>query len=130
LLSAPLLIGCDLSKLDDFTLNLLTNDEVLDLDQDPLGKQAQQIIKKDNYQVWTKDLEYGNKAIGIFNLSEEYQNISVSWNEIGGFGGVIINRLSVRDLWRQKDLGIFEKTFTTKVAPHGVTLITATPFLR
>ena len=101
MLSAPLLIGCDISKMDDFTVNLLTNDEVLALDQDPLGKQAQQIIKKDSYQVWIKELEDGNKAIGIFNLSDQYQKIFVNW----------------------KDLGIFENSFATKVAPHGVTLI-------
>jgi len=125
LLSAPLLIGCDLSKLDDFTLNLLTNDEVLAIDQDPLGKQAQQVIKKDNYQVWVKELEDGNKAIGIFNLSDDYQNISFNWSEVGFF-----NKQKIRDLWRQKDLGIFENSFTTKVAPHGVTLIKATSFLK
>jgi hypothetical protein len=118
LLSAPLLIGCDLSKLDAFTLNLLTNDEVLAIDQDVLGKQARQIIKKDDHQVWVKELEDGNKAIGIFNLSDDYQNISVNWNEIG-----LPAKQKARDLWRQKDLGVFENSFTTKVAPHGVTLI-------
>jgi len=125
LLSAPLLIGCDLSKLDDFTLNLLTNDEVLALDQDALGKQAKQIIKNENYQVWVKELEDGNKSIGIFNLSDQYQTISVNWIELG-----LTSKLKVRDLWRQKDMGIFENSFTTKVAPHGVTLIKGNIFLR
>lgn len=118
LLSAPLLIGCDISKLDDFTLNLLTNDEVLAVDQDPLGNQAKQIIKKDNYQVWMKVMEDGSYAIGIFNLGESYQNISVSSAELG-----IDSRSEVRDLWRQKDLGPFGFSFTTRVPPHGVTLI-------
>lgn len=125
LLSAPLLIGCDLSQLDDFTLNLLTNDEVLAIDQDILGKQAQQIIKQDSYQVWVKDLEDGNKAMGIFNLSDDYQDISFNWSEVGSPG-----KQKARDLWRQKDLGVFEKSFTTKVSPHGVTLIKAAPFSR
>jgi len=125
LLSSPLLIGCDLSKLDDFTLNLLTNDEVLALDQEALGKQARQIIKKDGYQVWVKELEDGNKAIGIFNLGDDYQNVSVNWSELG-----LPAKEKIRDLWRQKDLGIFESSFTTKVAPHGVTLIKATGFLK
>lgn len=120
LLSAPLLIGCDMSQLDDFTLNLLTNDEVLAIDQDPLGKQARQLIKKDNYQIWVKEMEDGSKAVGIFNLSDEFQNISFAWNEIGMKGNY-----KVRDLWRQKDLGSFGSSFTTKVAPHGVTLIKA-----
>ena len=118
LLSAPLLIGCDISKLDGFTLNLLTNDEVLALDQDPLGKQARQVIQKESYQVWMKELEDGNKAIGIFNLGDDYQTISVNWNELD-----LANKQKIRDLWRQKDLGIIENSFTTKVAPHGVTLV-------
>ena len=122
LLSAPLLIGCDMSQLDDFTLNLLTNDEVLAIDQDPLGKQARQIIKKDKYQVWAKEMEDGSKAIGVFNLSDEFQNISFAWNEIG-----MKENYKVRDLWRQKDLGRYESEFATQIAPHGVTLVRIKP---
>ncbi len=121
LLSAPLLIGCDISRMDDFTVNLLSNDEVLALDQDPLGKQAQQKIKKDNYRVWVKDLEDGNKAVGIFNLSGSYQTISVSWKSL-----MLSSNKKVRDLWRQKDLGAFNDVFKTRVAPHGVILIKVT----
>lgn len=118
LLSAPLLIGCDISKMDDFTLNLLTNDEVIEVDQNPLGNQAKQMIKKDNYQVWMKDMEDGSYAIGIFNLDDSYQTISVNSADLG-----IDSRSEVRDLWRQKDLGAFGFSFSTKVPPHGVTLI-------
>jgi hypothetical protein len=119
LLSAPLLIGCDISKIDNFTLNLLSNDEVLALDQDALGKQAQQVLKTDDYQIWMKELEDGTHAIGIFNLSEKYQSINVNWDQIG-----LKNvSLKVRDLWRQKDLGDFKNNFSTKVPPHGVTLV-------
>ena len=118
LLSAPLLIGCDISKLDDFTLNLLTNDEVIAVDQDVLGKQAQQLIKKDTYQVWMKKLENGTYAIGIFNTSEESQNISFKWSDLG-----IKGSNKIRDLWRQQDSSVSPVEFSGKVAPHGVTLI-------
>lgn len=121
LLSAPLLIGCDISKLDDFTLNLLTNDEVLAVNQDPLGKQARQVVANIDYQVWVKELEDGTKAIGIFNLTEEHTNITINWNEMG-----MSNKCKVRDLWRQKDLGSFKESFATKVVPHGVILIKVT----
>ena len=121
LLSAPLLIGCDISKLDDFTLNLLTNDEVLAVDQDPLGKQARQVIANIDYQVWEKELEDGTKAIGIFNLTEDHMNITINWDEMG-----MSNKCKVRDLWRQKDLGSFKESFSTKVVPHGVVLIKVT----
>jgi hypothetical protein len=117
LLSAPLLIGCDISRMDDFTLNLLTNDEVLAIDQDPLGKQAERKIKKPGYQVWLKRLEDGNYAAGIFNLSKSYQTISLHWGDIGLSG-----MYRIRDVWRQKDIGL-ASSFTTKVPPHGVMLV-------
>jgi alpha-galactosidase len=118
LLSAPLLIGCDISQMDDFTLNLLTNDEVLAIDQDLLGKQAQQKIKKINYQVWVKQLEDSSYAVGIFNLSKTYQIITVNWKDAGLKGNY-----RARDLWQQKDLGFFKASFAAKVSPHGVILL-------
>jgi alpha-galactosidase len=123
LLSAPLLLGCDLSKLDAFTLNLLTNDEVIAVDQDPLGKQARQVIKKDSLQVWVKELEDGTKAVGIFNLQSDFHPITLKWEEIGLQGGI-----RVRDLWQQKDLGIKENGYTVTIAPHGVNLIKISGF--
>jgi len=117
LLSAPLLIGCDVSKLDDFTLNLLTNDEVLAIDQDALGKQAQQKVKTNNYEILVKEVVDGKKAIGIFNLSDDYQNIQLNFSDIGLQGN-----FTVRDLWRQKNIGVAQK-YNSKVPPHGVTLI-------
>lgn len=118
LLSAPLLIGCDLGKLDDFTLNLLTNDEVIAVDQDPLGMQARRLLRTDTYQVWMKELDDGSKAIGIFNLSDKDDVVRFYWNELG-----LSKNQKVRDLWRQKDIGNFSTMFSTKVASHGVTLI-------
>ena len=123
LLSAPLLIGCDISQLDDFTLNLLTNDEVIAVDQDVLGKQAQQMVANNSYQVWMKALEDGGYAVGIFNLKNDYQTVTLKWDEIG------LNTTGdkkIRDLWRQKDLGVFKDSFSTNVAPHGVTLVKIT----
>jgi len=122
MLSAPLLIGCDLSKLDDFTLNLLTNDEVIAIDQDRLGKQARQVMKTDDYQVWMKDLEDGGKAIAVFNLTDNDNVIRFYWNNLG-----LTENHQVRDLWRQKDLGNYPTMFSSKVAPHGVTLIKIKP---
>jgi hypothetical protein len=121
LLNAPLLIGCDISKLDPFTLNLLTNDEVIAVNQDALGRQAQQLIKNDSFQVWVKELQDGSKAIGIFNMSNDYRKLSVNWNDI---------RTSpiqqVRDLWRQKNIGIIKNTYTVSIPPHGVNMIKVT----
>jgi hypothetical protein len=121
LLSAPLLIGCDLTRLDDFTLNLLTNDEALALDQDPLGKQAVQKISKKNIRVWVKELEDGNTAVGIFNLGPKREKFSLSFSEIG-----VRPEAAIRDLWRQKDLGMFNGKFETAVEGHGVRLLKIT----
>lgn len=121
LLAAPLLIGCDLEKLDDFTLNLLSNDEVLAVDQDILGKQARQLAVKGMQQVWGKSLEDGSLAIGLFNLGDTPKFVSVSRKELEIQGSYL-----ARDLWRQKDIGVFEDTFQAFVRPHGVVLVKLT----
>ena len=118
LLSAPLLIGCDLSQIDPFTMNLLANDEVLAVNQDPLGKQARQIKANQNWQIWEKDLEDGSKAIGIFNLTDQPLNIPVDTRDLN-----ITGRYELRDLWRQKDLGYIESHFEMSVNPHGAALM-------
>lgn len=118
LLSAPLLIGCDLSQLDDFTLNLLTNDEVLAIDQDPLGRQAIPVYWEDKIQVWKKELEDGAVAIGIFNTGDTPEKVTIPLYKLGLRG-----QLLIRDVWRQQDLGKYNNTFKTRVLPHGVTLL-------
>ena len=100
LLSAPLLIGCDLERLDDFTLNLLSNDEVLALDQDALGNQAVRVAAVGAVDVYVKLLEDGGKALGFFNRDSAQQTIE--FNKLGNLG--FAARQQVRDLWRHQDL--------------------------
>lgn len=124
LLSAPLLLGCDLANIDDFTLGLLTNDEVLAINQDALGKQATQFSNVDGKIVYAKTLEDGSYAVGLFNRGETETNITLKW---GPWGNLPTERVGmtfrVRDLWRQQDLGEFKDSFEAKVAPHGVVLV-------
>jgi alpha-galactosidase len=122
LLSAPLLIGCDMEKLDDFTLNLLCNDEVLAVDQDSLGQEATCVSSNENLRVFAKNLDDGAKAVGLFNLGDQPATVVASWDDLKLSGGQL-----VRDLWRQKDLGKFDKEFTAMVAPHGVVLLKIQP---
>ncbi|MCX7043875.1 MAG: NPCBM/NEW2 domain-containing protein [Candidatus Sumerlaeota bacterium] len=117
LLCSPLLIGCDMAQLDDFTLNLLTNDEVLEVNQDPLGKQAARISQNDDIEVWAKDMEDGSKAVGIFNRGELEAKAMVKWSDLKMEG-----KQSVRDLWRQKDLGEIENQFEVALPRHGAAL--------
>ena len=122
LLDSPMLIGCDMAQMDTFTLNLLTNDEVLDISQDPLGKQAARIHKSGNLEVWAKDMEDGSKAVGLFNRGPIAQPVVAAWEALGVRGAQI-----VRDVWQQKNLGSFDGKFEATVAPHGVVLVRIRP---
>ena len=125
LLSAPLLLGNDLEKLDDFTTGLLTNDEVLDVDQDPLGRQAAQVLVDGRRQVWVKEMEDGSRVVGLFNLARWAQPLTVEFGRLGLRGSQ-----HVLDLWRQKDLGVAAGRFTSTVPRHGVVLIKVWPAKR
>ena len=118
LLSAPLLIGCDMDKLDPFTLSLLTNDEVLEIDQDVLCRQALRVDKQGDIEIFSKPLEDGSIAVGLFNRGLINTNAVATWEKLGINGKQI-----VRDLWRQKNIGVFEGKFETEVNPHGVVLL-------
>jgi len=118
LLAAPLLIGCDLEKLDPFTLGLLTNNEVVDVNQDPLCKQATRVARSGQREVFAKILEDGSWAVGLFNRGEKPATVTLKWSDLRASGTQI-----VRDLWRQKDLGNFANKFEPVVSPHGVVLV-------
>jgi alpha-galactosidase len=117
-----LLLGCDLAKLDDFTLNLLTNDEVLAVNQDPLGHGAHRVLKRADQEIYTKLLEDGSLAIGLFNLYEDEETVSIHWSDLGLTGSQ-----QVRDLWRQHDLGLLPDGLSARVPRHGCVLVTVTP---
>jgi len=117
--AAPLLLGCDLDKLDDFTLNLVSNDEVLAVDQDTLGKQATLASNQDNkLLIYARPLEDGTKAVALYNLGTEPTQVTAKWSDLK-----ISGKHSVRDLWRQKDLGDFSDEFSMTVASHGAELV-------
>jgi len=118
LLSAPLIYSGDLTKMDDFTKNVLCNTEVIEVDQDPLGKCAKVIQSAEDSFIMIKELEDGSKAVGLCNSGEVPVAITLKWPMAGVHGGQL-----VRDLWRQKNLGYFENEFTATVPRHGVVLV-------
>jgi alpha-galactosidase len=122
LLSAPLLLGNDLARMDEFTLSLLTNDEVIEVNQDPLGKQARPVSRKQGHEVWSKRMEDGSLAVGLFNRDEVAGRVEIDWKTLGLEG-----EHRVRDLWRQKNLGIFDASFGSEVPGHGVCLLRIFP---
>jgi alpha-galactosidase len=118
LVAAPLILGCDLTQMDPFTISLLSNDEVIAVDQDPAGKGGRRVAKDGELEVWVKDLEDGSKAVGLFNRSDFDSTVTARWSDVGVSGKCL-----VRDLWRQKNLGRFSDKFSAKVPWHGVVLV-------
>jgi alpha-galactosidase len=122
LLAAPLILSGDITRLDDFTLNLLTNDEVIDVDQDPLGRPGKRVAKEGDLEVWARPLEDGSMAVGLFNRGEGLKTIAAKWEDLGLQGPQ-----KVRDLWRQRDVGVFDGILEACVARHGVVLVRLWP---
>ncbi len=118
LLDSPLLIGCDMTKMDALTTSLFTNDEVLAVNQDTLGKQAYRVKQDGDKEVWMKPMEDGSLAVGLFNRGDAAADVALSWDDLKLTGAQ-----PVRDLWRQKDLGSQASGYTTNVNPHGAVLI-------
>jgi alpha-galactosidase len=118
LLAAPLIAGNDLSKMTEADKNLLMNKEAIAIDQDALGKQGDRLYQSGDFDVWTKPLSDGRIAVGLFNRSWDNRDVSVDLADIAFRGGA-----SLRDVWKQKDLGRHSGVFTDTIPKHGVTLL-------
>jgi alpha-galactosidase len=118
ILAAPLLIGCNLAALDTFTLDLLTNDDVLDVNQDPLGKQGRRIAKSGATEIWARELEDGTRAVGLFNRGGQRADMAVPFRSLGLRGAQ-----PVRDLWLRKDVGVHQRAYRVTVPVHGAVLV-------
>lgn len=124
MLACPLMIGCDLALMDDFTLSLLTNDEVLAIDQDELGAAAALVCeaKDKGYEIWARPLADGSMAFALLNSSDEEQVVEVPLAELGVRGN-----WQVRDCWRQRDEGVFSTRYAISVPGHATHLIRLSP---
>ena len=118
LLAAPLLIGCDLSEIDEFTLALLTNPEVLEINQDPLGRQAARVAAVDRLEVWVRPLLDGALAVGLFNRGRIAETVTVTWEDLK-----LAGPQHVRDLWKRRDVGTFETAYSATVPRHGAVML-------
>lgn len=112
MMASPLAMSNDLRSLNDETRRILLNKEVIAIDQDPLGKAAERVVKTDDYQVFLRPLSGDRYAIAILNTSDKACNISVSFKDLS-----LPNRYKVRDVWAHKDLGSRTK-WSGKVASH------------
>jgi len=122
LMASPLFFSGDMGELDDFTLNILCNTEVIEINQDPLGKQGYPVIINYETEIWKKELYDGSIAVGMFNRAELPQKVTFSLKGLNLKG-----RYKIRDLWRQKDLGTIKNSYSAKIPRHGVKLLRLYP---
>jgi len=129
LLAAPLLIGCPIEQLDDFTMGLLTNDEIIEVNQDPLGIPGRLVYEKNGVEVWKKPLSDGSFALGFFYSDDfgktpqtyfHWENekpilFSVDLNSLG-----LTKNYMLRDVWQQKNLGKIKNNISLSIPHHGV----------
>lgn len=122
LMAAPIFFSGHMGMLDEFTINVLCNPEVIDIDQDPLGQCARVVSLGEDTFLMVKDLEDGSKAIGLCNRGKAATDVTAKWSEIG-----LTGKQLARDVWRQRDLGIMDTEFTAPVPRRGVVLLRVTP---
>jgi alpha-galactosidase len=123
-LAAPLMAGNDLRQMTPEIAEILTNREVIAVDQDPLGLQGRRVRREGDSDVWAKQLADGGRAVALLNRGASPAQLSVSWNDIGYPARL---PASVRDLWAKKDLGKRTGSFSATVPGHGVVLIKVEP---
>jgi alpha-galactosidase len=116
--AAPLLIGADMTQFDAFTTNLMTNREVMAVNQDVLVKGAARVSQTERLEVWARPLADGTMAVGLFNRGLQAARITATWKELGLTGAQ-----PVRDLWAHRELGAVSNEFTTTVPAHGAMLV-------
>ncbi len=124
ILAAPLIAGNDLRDMRPEIRDILTNKEVIAVDQDPLGSEGKRVKKNGDLEVWSKQMKDGSRAVILFNRASGDHEISVNWEDLG-----YPNHLEaeVRDLWQKKDLGRFTGKFSASVVSHGVVMVTVRP---
>ena len=124
ILAAPLIAGNDLRNMTPAIHDILTNKEVIAIDQDAMGREGERVAKNGDLEVWSKQLQDGSRAVVLFNRGGSEQSITVSWEQIG-YPSTL--NAAVRDLWQHKDLGKFLGKFSAPVASHGVVMVNVRP---
>ena len=118
LLAAPLLAGNDVANMTPDTVSLLTNRDVIAVDQDPLGRQGDRVSEEGPIEVWAKPLKDGSKAVGIFNRQQNPMTAMVDLKTLG-----LGNEVKASDLWNHTDLGALSTPYTVTIPGHGAVLL-------
>lgn len=121
MMAAPLMAGNDLANMTPEIHAILTNREVIAVDQDALGSAGGRTSKDGDREVWSRRLADGGRAVILLNRGSEAQTISVDWETLGLPADA---RLNVRDLWAHRDLPAARGSFSAEVPAHGVVMVT------
>ena len=124
LMKAPLLVGCDLRNIDDESLRILTNSEVIAVNQDKMGVQGTKKKTDGTSEVWGGPLEGGAYAVVLLNRGLTASTVRANWSDLGVDSNKEFN---IRDLWQMKDLGSMKGSVTATVPGHGVVMYKITP---
>jgi alpha-galactosidase len=124
MLAAPLIAGNDLSTMSTVTAAILTNREVIAVDQDALGIEARRAVKSADTEIWVRPLVGGSQAVALLNRSAEPRTIRLDWSALGLPAYLTVD---VRDLWSGKDAPHATGSLTADVAPHAVVMLKVTP---
>ena len=123
IIAAPLMAGNDVRHMPSDVCDILTNKEVIAVDQDPLGKQGYQYMDHPGKQIWVKELSNGCWAVCFFNNSDEAVKLRINWANFPFLAG----NYEIRDLWKKENVGTTAKNFEGKVDPLDVILVKLTP---
>jgi alpha-galactosidase len=127
LMASPLIIGCDIRNMNAVTQAALTNKNLIAVNQDILGIQGKRIRSERGLDVWVKPLSNISWAVGLYNRTCVPRDITVSWEELGLTS---LMEGSVKDLWADKELGVFRESFTMNVESHALEVIKVTPYFK
>lgn len=123
ILAAPLMAGNDVRNMRPEIRDILTNKEVIAIDQDPLGKQGFRFMQHPGKEIWAKELSNGEWAVCFFNSGENDLHLRIQWNHLSFLKGTY----KIRDLWQKKDIGTTKERFVRSISPHDVVLVRLSP---
>ncbi|MDR7267421.1 alpha-galactosidase [Pelomonas saccharophila] len=124
MMAAPLIAGNDMSRMDADTARILTNKDVIAVDQDPLGKPGRRTVKEGDLEVWVRPLQGGEFAAVLFNRGKAPTDMKLTWGHLGLPADC---KVDVKDLWSKKVTKGVSGSYAGKVAPHGVIMVRITP---
>jgi alpha-galactosidase len=119
-LAAPLIAGNDLAAMTPSTKAILTNRDVIAVDQDALGIEGRRVVKDGEREVWARPLADGGRAVVLLNRSKTPQTITVTWQALGYPAALAAQ---VRDLWTGKSATGVSGSYSAVVPPHAVVMV-------